>query len=182
MTKTHGIFDTLCMCVYVLLYCIYVCVCCVCARARETVPLARRDGARRRRRRGERREDGRAAHPDNQKVNKKTKRQRGFPDCSQSSTNAPQAGLSSLFRWGRLVFCWYERLMYGRMGQKYTVLMTCIGVETLMGHIRVADGMRAGGMRACAPPARASARRVDGRTRTRGRIESVRDDDESVVE
>ena len=50
-------------------------------------------------------------HTRRQKSAKKTKRQRGFPDCSQSSTNAPQAGLSSLFRWGRLVFSWYERLM-----------------------------------------------------------------------
>ena len=65
---------------------------------------------------------------------KKTKRQRGFPACSQASTNAPQAGLSSLFRWGRLIFCWCERLMGDSARGVSISLMTCIGRETLMGH------------------------------------------------
>ena len=64
----------------------------------------------------------------------KTKRQRGFPACSQASTNAPQAGLSSLFRWGRLIFCWCERLMGDSARGVSINMMTCIGRETLMGH------------------------------------------------
>ena len=64
----------------------------------------------------------------------KTKRQRGFPACSQASTNAPQAGLSSLFRWGRLIFCWCERLMEDTARRVSMTMMTCISRETLMGH------------------------------------------------
>ena len=64
----------------------------------------------------------------------KTKRQRGFPACSQASTNAPQAGLSSLFRWGRLIFCWCERLMGDSARRVCITMMTCIGRETLTGH------------------------------------------------
>ena len=63
----------------------------------------------------------------------KTKRQRGFPACSQASTNAPQAGLSSLFRWGRLIFCWCERLMEASARRVCITMMTCIGRNTLMG-------------------------------------------------
>ena len=65
---------------------------------------------------------------------KKTKRQRGFPACSQASTNAPQAGLSSLFRWGRLIFCWCERLMGVRARRVFITMTTCIGRDTLTGH------------------------------------------------
>ena len=68
------------------------------------------------------------------KTKQKTKRQRGFPACSQASTNAPQAGLSSLFRWGRLIFCWYERLMEDSARRVSMTMMTCIGRDTLMGH------------------------------------------------
>ena len=68
------------------------------------------------------------------KTKQKTKRQRGFPACSQASTNAPQAGLSSLFRWGRLIFCWCERLMEDNVRRVSITMMTCIGRETLMGH------------------------------------------------
>ena len=64
----------------------------------------------------------------------KTKRQRGFPACSQASTNAPQAGLSSLFRWGRLIFCWCERLMGVRARRVFINMTTCIGRDTLTGH------------------------------------------------
>ena len=64
----------------------------------------------------------------------KTKRQRGFPACSQASTNAPQAGLSSLFRWGRLIFCWCERLMGDNVRRVSITMTTCIGRDTLMGH------------------------------------------------
>ena len=67
--------------------------------------------------------------------NKKTKRQRGFPACSQASTNAPQAGLSSLFRWGRLIFCWCERLMVANVRGVCITMTTCIGRDTLMGHL-----------------------------------------------
>ena len=72
--------------------------------------------------------------PKKQRNTKKTKRQRGFPACSQASTNAPQAGLSSLFRWGRLIFCWCERLMGGRARRVSITMTTCIGRDTLTGH------------------------------------------------
>ena len=65
---------------------------------------------------------------------KKTKRQRGFPACSQASTNAPQAGLSSLFRWGRLIFCWCERLVGVSARRVCITMVICIGRDTLMGH------------------------------------------------
>ena len=69
------------------------------------------------------------------KTKQKTKRQRGFPACSQASTNAPQAGLSSLFRWGRLIFCWCERLMGDNVRRVSITMMTCIGRDTLTGHL-----------------------------------------------
>ena len=78
----------------------------------------------------------------------KTKRQRGFPACSQASTNAPQAGLSSLFRWGRLIFCWYERLMEVSARRVSITVMTCIGRDTLMGHFCTCTRERAHRMRA----------------------------------
>ena len=84
---------------------------------------------------GRRRKHAPSAKTKKQKTkHKKTKRQRGFPACSQASTNAPQAGLSSLFRWGRLIFCWCERLMGGRARRVSIIMTTCIGRDTLMGH------------------------------------------------
>ena len=88
----------------------------------------------------------------------KTKRQRGFPACSQASTNAPQAGLSSLFRWGRLIFCWCERLMEDRARGVCIIMTTCIGRDTLMGHFRTTREHDASG------PHRASPGRSPGRS------------------
>ena len=39
-----------------------------------------------------------------------------------------------MFRWGRLIFCWYERLMDASARRVSITVMTCIGRDTLMGH------------------------------------------------